>query len=86
MFLFSATWERIRQESAKTEGTAQTEELKEMRLSGIAASLKALGDEIEFQSAKLITDEAANPKLIECYQYDEAPYRELLSKKHTRVR
>ncbi|KAL8431554.1 hypothetical protein Efla_000600 [Eimeria flavescens] len=74
----SATWERVRQESGATEGVHQAEELKEMRLATIAASLKALGEEMEFQSSKVITDEASNPKLIDCYQYDEAPYRELL--------
>ncbi|KAL8452322.1 hypothetical protein Emag_002441 [Eimeria magna] len=74
----SATWERIRQENAATESTQHAEELKEMRLASIAASLKALGEEMEFQSSRVITDEASNPKFIDCYQYDEAPYRELL--------
>ncbi|KAL8273275.1 hypothetical protein Esti_002776 [Eimeria stiedai] len=74
----SATWERIRQENAATESTQQADELKEMRLTSISASLKAVGEEMAYQSSKVIIDEASNPKFVDCYQYDEAPYRELL--------
>ncbi|XP_026192779.1 calcium/calmodulin-dependent 3',5'-cyclic nucleotide phosphodiesterase 1C, partial [Cyclospora cayetanensis] len=74
----SATWEKIRQESSKIEGSHDVEELKEMRLSGISAALKALEEEMEYQSAKLVIDESASPQLINCYQYDETPYRILL--------
>ncbi|OEH80064.1 3 5 -cyclic nucleotide phosphodiesterase domain-containing protein [Cyclospora cayetanensis] len=78
----SATWEKIRQESSKIEGSHDVEELKEMRLSGISAALKALEEEMEYQSAKLVIDESASPQLINCYQYDETPYRILLESLH----
>ena len=49
-----------------------------MRLAGVVSALKALEAEMQYNSAKLIAGEAADPKLIDCYQYDDQPLRNLL--------
>lgn len=78
VYLCSATWEKLRVEREGQGRAMESEDWKQSRLAAICSALAELDSEMEYQSSKATLQESLKEKLIECAQYDEAPYRALL--------